>query len=73
MTQRSAAIGDPKSARERVLAYADRFREFMGRLPATVVVFAEDFDALDLRHFRRMPYRVVRGPSVQEYQWRSPS
>lgn len=69
---RGATIGDSKNARERVVLYAERFREYTGRVPETVVVFAEDFIALDLEFFRAMPYRVVRGPSVQEYQWRRP-
>jgi hypothetical protein len=69
MTRRSAAIGDKRDAHERVVSFAERFKAFMGRPPAEVVVFAEDFAALDLESFRSMPYRVVRGPSVQEYRW----
>lgn len=72
MTHRSAAIGDKIDARERVVLYADRFKAFTGRVPETVVVFAEDFNALDLQFFREMPYRVVCGPSIQEYRWRHP-
>jgi hypothetical protein len=66
-------IGNRQSAKERVVTYAERFRHYLGRPPAEVIVSAEDFDVLDPRWFDALPYRIVRGPSVQEYRWARPS
>lgn len=65
--KRTGFIGDQKDAIKRVVSYVERAVGYLGRPPSTVVVFAEDYDALDLRRFRHQPHKIVRGPSVQEY------
>jgi hypothetical protein len=68
MTQRTTPLGDCSSATQRILNFAERWRDYMGEPPRVVVAFAEDYDALDLSAFERQPYRVERGPSVEEYR-----
>jgi len=65
----SSDIGQGHSAIKRVIDFAERYERFMGRQPTTIVVFAEDYAVLDKRRLSHKPWRVVPGPSVQEYQW----
>lgn len=65
-----AKIGNPDSAIQRVLTFAQKCEEYTGSPPRVVVVFQEDYDAMDLRHFNGKPYTVCRGPSVEEYMSR---
>jgi hypothetical protein len=67
VTKRTDFIGDPRTAVHRVVEYVERHTRYLGRPPEIVVVFAEDYDALGLQ-FSHKPFRVVRGPSVEEYR-----
>ena len=65
---RAVRHGDASSALQRIRNFAERWRDYMGKPPDVVVAFAEDYDALDLSAFTQEPYRVERGPSVEEYR-----
>lgn len=60
-------IGNPDSVMQRVESFVARVREYVGKEPEVIVLFAEDYDAIDTQRYEGK-YRFVRGPSVSEYQ-----
>lgn len=62
-----ARIGNPDSAAQRVRNFVARVYAYTGYVPTRVIVFAEDFEALDPTEFVGEPYTVECGPSIAEY------
>lgn len=63
-------IGNEDSALARVFKFIDDVRRMCGTEPQEIVLFAEDFDAIN---FETQPqplrkYKITRGPSIIEYQ-----
>lgn len=61
-----------RNALRKVFEFAYRHREFLGRNPQRVVLFAEDFDAIEqgaTRAQKRAAARfdLARGPSLREH------
>lgn len=72
----SSKIGVRISALQRLRNFCERYRDYFGRNPSKVILFAEDYDALldafharDLRLKDHVPQNcaIERGPSIQEY------
>lgn len=66
----AAKIGNRDSALHRMQRFLERVTTYLGRRPNAVVLFAEDYDALDdvvQQLERRERLRIERGPSVEEY------
>ena len=63
------SVGNAQSAARRISDFIDRVRTYVGREPSVVVVFAEDYDAIKGKEPPALkPYRIERGPSVEEYR-----
>lgn len=63
----ATAIGNQSSALQRVKNFVERYAGYMRREPDVIVLFAEDFDAIDVLNYQGK-YRFVRGPSRDEYR-----
>jgi hypothetical protein len=65
-----ATIGRRASALQRIDSFVKRVTEYLGRRPAVVVLFAEDYDSITdvvQRIETRQGLRIERGPSIEEY------
>lgn len=59
-------IGNKDSAIERIAHFVAEFRRMLQRDPEVIVLFSEDYDAIDVNAYKGR-YRFIRGPSIVEY------